>query len=106
MADGTGRWREGRIEQAGAPLALYERPATRYVAGFLGSPAMNFVPAQLQDSGTPQCSCPTAASLRARGGAKPAWARAAVSRSRWACALSTSPAPQASCVRGSYAIPP
>jgi multiple sugar transport system ATP-binding protein len=36
----------GRIEQCGAPLALYERPETRFVAGFLGSPAMNFLPAQ------------------------------------------------------------
>ncbi len=36
----------GRIEQCGAPLALYDRPATRFVAGFIGSPAMNFLPAQ------------------------------------------------------------
>ena len=32
------------IEQQGAPLDLFERPATRFVAGFLGSPQMNFVP--------------------------------------------------------------
>jgi multiple sugar transport system ATP-binding protein len=37
----------GRIEQVGAPLALYERPANRFVAGFLGSPRMNFLPAAL-----------------------------------------------------------
>src|ERR1700674_5342486 len=47
MADRIVLLRDGLIEQAGAPLDLYERPATRYVAGFLGSPAMNFVPAQL-----------------------------------------------------------
>ncbi|WP_255476488.1 ABC transporter ATP-binding protein [Geminicoccus flavidas] len=34
----------GRIEQQGAPLELYERPANRFVAGFLGQPRMNFVP--------------------------------------------------------------
>ncbi len=51
MADRIVLLRDGKIEQAGAPLDLYERPATRYVAGFLGSPAMNFVPAQLQDGG-------------------------------------------------------
>ncbi len=45
MADRIVLLREGRIEQQGAPLDLYERPATRYVAGFLGSPAMNFVDA-------------------------------------------------------------
>jgi multiple sugar transport system ATP-binding protein len=45
MADRIVLMRDGRIEQQGAPLELYERPATRYVAGFLGSPAMNFVDA-------------------------------------------------------------
>jgi sn-glycerol 3-phosphate transport system ATP-binding protein len=33
----------GRVEQIGAPLELYERPATLFVAGFLGSPPMNFL---------------------------------------------------------------
>jgi multiple sugar transport system ATP-binding protein len=47
MADRIVLLRDGRIEQQGAPLELYERPATRYVAGFLGSPSMNFVEAQL-----------------------------------------------------------
>ncbi|QOY92665.1 sn-glycerol-3-phosphate ABC transporter ATP-binding protein UgpC [Massilia sp. UMI-21] len=37
----------GRIEQAGTPLDLYERPANRFVAGFLGSPRMNFLPGTL-----------------------------------------------------------
>ena len=35
----------GRLQQCGPPLELYERPANRFVAGFLGSPAMNFFPA-------------------------------------------------------------
>lgn len=47
MADRIVLLRDGRIEQQGSPLDLYERPATKYVAGFLGSPAMNFVPAEL-----------------------------------------------------------
>jgi multiple sugar transport system ATP-binding protein len=34
----------GRVEQEGAPLELYERPANRFVAGFLGQPKMNFMP--------------------------------------------------------------
>ena len=33
----------GRVEQAGAPLELYERPATTFVGGFIGSPPMNFL---------------------------------------------------------------
>ena len=47
MADRIVLLRDGSIEQQGAPLDLYERPATRYVAGFLGSPSMNFVQAEL-----------------------------------------------------------
>jgi ABC-type sugar transport system ATPase subunit len=38
----------GRIEQIGAPLELYERPATLFVAGFLGSPPMNFLKGTLE----------------------------------------------------------
>ena len=34
---------EGRIEQVGSPLKLYENPINRFVAGFIGSPAMNFI---------------------------------------------------------------
>ncbi|MDU9027732.1 ABC transporter ATP-binding protein [Pseudomonas mediterranea] len=41
----------GRIEQIGSPRDLYERPASRFVAGFLGSPRMNFVPAFLHAPG-------------------------------------------------------
>ena len=36
---------KGKVQQAGSPLELYHRPANQFVAGFLGSPAMNFVPA-------------------------------------------------------------
>ncbi|MFG6465147.1 ABC transporter ATP-binding protein [Roseateles sp. BYS87W] len=36
----------GRIEQLGAPMEIYQRPRTRFVAGFVGSPAMNFLPAR------------------------------------------------------------
>ena len=47
MADRIVLMRDGVIEQSGAPLELFERPATKYVAGFLGSPSMNFVEARL-----------------------------------------------------------
>jgi len=42
---------QGRAEQIGSPLAVYERPNSLFVAGFIGSPAMNFVPADLTDDG-------------------------------------------------------
>ena len=36
----------GRIEQVGAPMELYNRPANEFVAGFIGSPKMNFIPGE------------------------------------------------------------
>jgi multiple sugar transport system ATP-binding protein len=41
----------GKIEQIGAPNELYHNPKTRFVAGFIGSPAMNFLPATLESNG-------------------------------------------------------
>jgi multiple sugar transport system ATP-binding protein len=48
LADRIVLLKDGVIEQQGAPLDLFERPATRFVAGFLGSPQMNFVPCHLE----------------------------------------------------------
>ena len=39
----------GVIEQVGTPQELYHNPATRFVAGFIGSPAMNFLPCRVED---------------------------------------------------------
>ena len=47
LADRIVLLRDGVIEQEGPPAELYERPRTRFVAGFLGSPAMNFIPVRL-----------------------------------------------------------
>ena len=41
----------GRVEQFGAPLELYNRPANRFVAGFIGSPSMNFLGARANGPG-------------------------------------------------------
>ncbi|MEM8957452.1 MAG: sn-glycerol-3-phosphate ABC transporter ATP-binding protein UgpC [Pseudomonadota bacterium] len=43
MADKIVVLRDGRIEQVGAPMDLYRDPDTRFVAGFIGAPSMNFV---------------------------------------------------------------
>ena len=40
----------GRIEQVGSPIEIYRRPATRFVAGFIGTPAMNFLAAERASS--------------------------------------------------------
>ena len=39
----------GRAEQIGAPMEVYDNPATLFVAGFIGSPAMNFLPGIVKD---------------------------------------------------------
>jgi multiple sugar transport system ATP-binding protein len=53
LADRIVLMRDGLIEQQGAPLDLFERPATRFVAGFLGSPQMNFIPCRVaHENGT------------------------------------------------------
>ncbi|MFT4439145.1 ABC transporter ATP-binding protein [Caballeronia sp. 15715] len=43
LADKIVVLRDGKIEQVGRPLDLYHRPANRFVAGFIGSPKMNFI---------------------------------------------------------------
>ncbi|HTT38711.1 MAG TPA: sn-glycerol-3-phosphate ABC transporter ATP-binding protein UgpC [Burkholderiales bacterium] len=51
MADKIVVLRDGRVEQIGAPLELFDRPANLFVAAFLGSPSMNFLEGQISDSG-------------------------------------------------------
>ena len=49
MADKIVVMHDGIVEQVGAPLELYDRPANQFVAGFIGSPAMNFVKGRVTD---------------------------------------------------------
>ncbi|WP_279478873.1 sn-glycerol-3-phosphate ABC transporter ATP-binding protein UgpC [Aureimonas sp. SK2] len=48
MADKIVVMRDGRVEQIGAPLDLYDNPVNTFVAGFIGSPAMNFVHGRIE----------------------------------------------------------
>lgn len=54
MADRIVVLRDGRVEQVGRPLDLYNEPANRFVAGFIGAPRMNFLDGRLleDDAGT------------------------------------------------------
>jgi len=47
MADKIIVMQDGRVEQAGAPLELYDQPRNTFVAGFIGSPAMNFLEGEI-----------------------------------------------------------
>ncbi|MEM6712671.1 MAG: sn-glycerol-3-phosphate ABC transporter ATP-binding protein UgpC [Pseudomonadota bacterium] len=49
LADKIVVLKDGRVEQIGTPMELYNNPANKFVAGFLGSPSMNFLPASLVD---------------------------------------------------------
>ena len=51
IADWLVVMRNGLIEQVGKPIEIYDRPANLFVAGFIGSPAMNFMPGVLDRSG-------------------------------------------------------
>jgi multiple sugar transport system ATP-binding protein len=51
LADRVVVMNKGQIEQVGPPNELYFSPRTRFVAGFIGSPAMNFLPVTLEESG-------------------------------------------------------
>ena len=42
---------EGRVEQIGTPLEVYEKPQTLFVAGFIGSPSMNLIPGSIGPRG-------------------------------------------------------
>jgi sn-glycerol 3-phosphate transport system ATP-binding protein len=48
---------QGRAEQIGTPIDIYQKPATKFVAGFIGSPGMNFIQATITNSGK-TANCP------------------------------------------------
>src|SRR5437868_7331913 len=49
MGDRIAVMREGSIEQLGAPMEIYDNPATQFVGGFIGSPPMNFLRGAIRD---------------------------------------------------------
>ncbi len=52
MADRIVVMNSGRVEQIGSPLELYDDPANQFVAGFIGSPAMNFLAGRMARNGS------------------------------------------------------
>jgi multiple sugar transport system ATP-binding protein len=54
LADRIAVMKDGEVQQLGTPQEIYDNPANLFVAGFMGSPAMNFIPAKVVDqNGTP-----------------------------------------------------
>ncbi|GEO86264.1 MULTISPECIES: ABC transporter ATP-binding protein [Alphaproteobacteria] len=58
--------RDGRIEQIGTPEEIYNRPATLYVAGFVGAPPMNLLDATMSDGGLHLAGCTEAIAIPSR----------------------------------------
>jgi lactose/L-arabinose transport system ATP-binding protein len=72
MADKIVVLRAGRIEQVGSPLELYNNPVNKFVAGFIGSPGMNFLNAVVENGalmvpGLNNITVPSKATLPAEG---------------------------------------
>ncbi len=63
MADRIVVMHDGLVEQIGTPLELYDRPANVFVAGFIGSPAMNFLDGTVRRSGAPRVETAAGAAL-------------------------------------------
>ncbi|HEX5091989.1 MAG TPA: sn-glycerol-3-phosphate ABC transporter ATP-binding protein UgpC [Burkholderiales bacterium] len=63
MADRIVVMHDGLVEQIGTPLELYDRPGNVFVAGFIGSPAMNFLDGTVRRSGTARVETATGAAL-------------------------------------------
>ena len=53
MADKIVVMQDGLVKQIGAPLQIYDRPDSRFVAGFIGSPSMNFIGGTIRTDGSP-----------------------------------------------------
>ena len=77
MADKIVVMHDGRVEQIGTPLELYDTPANQFVAGFIGSPAMNFLKGKVKANGSAAFEGPNGvklplASAPAAGNERPA----------------------------------
>ena len=79
MADKIVVMHDGIVEQMGAPLELYDRPANQFVAGFIGSPAMNFIEGRCRSAARRRRNRerhPAAAGIGAAGAGDGRWSMA------------------------------
>ncbi|UTV99446.1 sn-glycerol-3-phosphate ABC transporter ATP-binding protein UgpC [Marinomonas rhizomae] len=64
LADRIAVMKDGEVQQLGTPQEIYDNPANLFVAGFMGSPAMNFIPANVvEQDGTPMLELATSTTV-------------------------------------------
>ena len=66
LADRIVVLKDGHIEQVGTPMELYKNPGNLFVAQFIGSPAMNILPAKIEKAGAQTAGLPMSADARRR----------------------------------------
>ena len=100
MGDRIVVMKDGFIKQVGAPLEIYQRPDNMFVAGFIGSPAMNFIPGVLRKKATISSSIASRSPPECRCIARPAQSTTSTSAWCWASGprasrtrISSEPAP-------------
>ncbi len=107
MADRIVVMSKGRIEQVGTPLDIYNRPASQFVAGFFGTPTMNFIEGTIEAAGDGRLfsskvldhsltGCPDAGLCSGCGPSMSSWATAPRSRAR--CSSPSRSATPRSCI--------
>ena len=87
--------RGGVVQQVGSPSYLYDHPVNLFVAGFIGSPSMNFLPGTLKGGGIVHDRAGRGAAARP-GAGRPWSGRSPAATSSWASAPSTSRTPRSS----------
>ncbi len=91
MGDRIAVMRDGVLQQCAAPMEIYARPANMFVAGFIGTPSMNFVPATLRkDNGGYLIDCGAFTVSAPRSPDRPIGRHMSASPSCSGCALPTS----------------
>lgn len=99
LADRIAVMAQGTLQQIAPPMDLYHQPANRFVASFVGSPPMNFLPGTMQADSRWACECDPSLTLPISGCSASPGTPAVLGFRPQAATISTSPAPDALHVR-------
>ena len=97
MGDRVAVLKDGVLQQVDTPLKLYDDPANLFVAGFIGSPAMNLLHAHLPTAAPPSPATPSRTADRPRTAADPTATSPSASDQRTCASPTTAPASRSRC---------